>query len=309
MNKSFRILFGLYFGSMVISGLLSPWVYWGVLKLSEQSSLEVIAYLAQKEFPDYFDRFRWLGVLLGLPWLIRASLNNEDSLSHFWQRIGFFAFRQNQETMIRSFLIGSFFIIFIVFIQITTGQFNLRESLYLNAWSLLLHSLLGGILISVLEEWLFRGVLFRVFLKSFSPGIAIILGSLFFAYVHFKMPDVFWESISKDVKWHTGLQVAWGTLTGLSHTFSWVEFINLTLLGIILSLWTQQSQRIWAAVGFHAGAVFIMLLAHRSLEIKGTGWVWFCGSSSIKDGILCTLILTILVFWNLSRAHKRKKAV
>ena len=308
MNNSLKIFVILYFGSMVISGIISPWVYWGVLKLSEVSSLEVITYLAQKEFPDYFDRFRWLGVLFGLPWLIRACLQTGDSLSHFWQRIGFFAFKQNAKIMIRFFLMGSSFVVFIVIVQIIIGQFHWRDAFFLKPWSLLFHSLMGGILVSFFEEWLFRGVLFQIFLKSFRPGIAIILGSLFFAYVHFKMPDIFWESTDKGVYWYSGFQVAWGTLTGLSHTFRWIDFTNLTLLGVILTLWTQQSQKLWSAVGFHAGAVFIMLLSHRSLEIKGMGWSWFCGSSSIKDGILCTLILTILIFWNLSRTTRREKS-
>ena len=306
MNSRLKILVGLYFGSMVLSGLLSPWVYWGVIKVSEGSSLEIITYLAQKEFPDYFDRFRWLAVLLGFPWLVKACLNRGEERKHFWRKIGFFAFRNSQKTLIRSFIIGSLLILSVVIAQIIAGQFYWRETFYQNMGSLFLNSLLGAILVSVFEEGLFRGVLFRIFLSFFRPIIAIIVSALFFAYVHFKMPDIFWESTSKEVYWYSGLQVAWGTLTGLAYTIRWVEFINLTLLGIILSSWTYQRQQLWSAIGFHAGAVFILLLAHRSFQIKGIEWAWFFGSSSIKDGFLCTILLASLVFWNFWRVPLKK---
>ena len=67
-------LFAVYLGSLLFAALVSPWAYHGIQWLygvfPDSSKLK---YLAYKGFEDYFDRLRWVPVVLALPWLFART--------------------------------------------------------------------------------------------------------------------------------------------------------------------------------------------------------------------------------------------
>jgi len=90
-------------------------------------------------------------------------------------------------------------------------------------WILL--TLASAILVGTIEEIVFRGLVLRLFYTAtIYPWLALILSSLFFAYVHFKIPPGEWMKVSS-VYWNTGLWAAYWMVTGIAADFELKRFL------------------------------------------------------------------------------------
>ena len=171
---------------------------------------------------------------------------------------------------------------------------------------LLSGALLGGLLIGLLEEIVFRGMSFRMFYTWVKPLPALLLTSLFFSYAHFKIPDSVWEQTSGQVDWGSGFFVGFWTLFGILPGWDLLIFVNLTLFGLVLGMLVLRQRSLMGAVGFHAGIVFAILAytdattIHQVVAESGRPH-WFWGSGGLRDGFLTTCAflfsMALLGFW------------
>lgn len=316
--RGLRLLLGVYLGSLLFAAVLSPWVYHLVQTWHESMPGKLNSYLAYKGFEDYFDRLRWVPILALLPWVLAKC--------RLWslKRLGMSFDREGRRFLKRGFLLGMGLMLVVIAAQVVTSPTVLKEGL--NAFvvsGIVFRALIGGVLLGLLEETVFRGLILRLFYTAGGPVTAVIIGSLFFAYAHFKMPDHVWQEafpteISsaeaevyaleygqpppedlKRVKAWSGFYVAGWTLVGIAEDFRLVPFLNLFMLGVVLSLLTLQAESLMPAVGLHAGVVFGMLGYRKLADIASESLWW--GSSGLVDGLLPLLLLTVLavVVWAL----------
>lgn len=128
--------------------------------------------------------------------------------------------------------------------------------------------LAGGILpaaigASLLEEWLFRGLLLGLWLKFAKPLAACLGTSLFFAFVHFLRPP------SEAVIAAPGAPLAGFELLGkiLLHftdpRFFITDFATLFVIGMILAIARVRTGALWFSIGLHAG----WILAFKSFNM------------------------------------------
>ncbi|MEM8549626.1 MAG: CPBP family glutamic-type intramembrane protease, partial [Verrucomicrobiota bacterium] len=175
----------IFFGAVLFAALVSPLVYFGVVAWAEASPDTVPGWLssrmAAEDFPRYFDRVRWVPVVLLLPWLFRWT----GLLS--LRRLGFARPLAQLRPALAWLAAGVGMLGAVAAVQLLTTQVSLSEQL--NASYLLEKIALGlltGLVVALLEELLFRGLILRLFYTAMKPWPAIILSAAFFAYVHFK---------------------------------------------------------------------------------------------------------------------------
>ena len=282
----------LFFGSLLFAAVVSPLVYWGFAVWNESAPNELNRYLAEKGFPRYFDRLRWLPVVLFLPWLIRrCGLWS-------WVTLGFRLERGLWRELLRWAGVGSTLLFIVVLGQILAGSLILRANFSgSEILGIIITALLSGIIVGFLEEVVFRGVIFRTFYCVCSPLIAAFISSLFFACVHFKkIPEQVWAPDS-DVTLGSGFYVGFWTLISITQTFDPLHFVGLFFVGLVLTLLFMRTRSLWSCVGMHAGWVSLLAVVRRLYRPGGTDSKFWWGSERIIDGGMATLLLLSMSLW------------
>jgi len=277
-------------GSLLGAGLLAPPLYFGIQALASGADDGLWAYLARHPFPRYVDRLRWLPVLLALPWLIRAcGLGSARALGLSrpvpWRLFG-------------GALLGGFAMLgLLAGIQLSADAVDPRPNAFaLLTVSLLPQALLSGLLIAVLEETIFRGLVLRQFYSALRPWPAIFATSLFFALLHFKkIPPSVWGPDSV-VGWDSGLYVAMWTVGSVIATFDGLFFANYLLVGVVLCLVTLRTGSLWAGIGLHAGWV-AFLRAYGTVFAEPGQATLLLGGTRIIDGLVSFAMLAALAVW------------
>ena len=149
-----------------------------------------------------------------------------------------------------------------------------------------------ALVVSVLEEILFRGILLGIFLRVMRPGLAVLSISLLFALVHFlepppgvKVPDP--EALD------AGFVLLGQILGRLLEPSDLVgRFLTLFAVGAILALARLRTGSLWLPIGLHAGWVFAYQL------FKSATWGvadlpeasrWLVGSTLIEGTVPLTV--------------------
>jgi membrane protease YdiL (CAAX protease family) len=132
----------------------------------------------------------------------------------------------------------------------------------------------GFFAVAVLEELIFRGVLFRLIDKSLGTVIAIAISTALFGLVHLVNPNATWISIT-----------------------------SLTLISLIFVGSFLLTRRLWSCVGLHWGWNLLQALCSVSVSGIGTkgllnghvtGPAWLTGGSFGVEASLPTLLLSLI---------------
>ena len=159
---------------------------------------------------------------------------------------------------------------------------------------LLLQAVLPAVGVSVVEEWLFRGLLLGLWLRVARPLSACIGSSLMFAFLHFLTPrhEV---GIIEPSSAAAGFRQLGGILLRFTEPrFFTADFLTLFTVGIILALARLRTGRLWLCVGLHCGWV-IAFKAYNLTYVKvpdGPLNGWWLGDS-LRSGLLPLAMLGI----------------
>jgi len=283
----------IFFGAVLFAALLSPLVYFGVVAWAKASPDTIPGWLssrmAPEDFPRYFDRVRWVPVVLALPWLFKWT----RLLSLY--RLGYDHPVRGIKTVARWWLLGMGMLLLVALLQwafVGMGVSDQFSGGYL--FEKLAMGLLAGLVVALLEELLFRGVILRLFYTALRPWPAIILSALFFAYVHFK--SVPWPQ-GQEVHWYSGLDVAWRASASVVLQPEWWKFLSLFGAGVFLNLLFLRSGSLWPCVGVHAGWVAFRVVYTKFFQVDAGQAQWFWGSQTMLDGLLPVLPLALFCLW------------
>ena len=285
-------LLALLIGSLLFAALLSPLVFWGVSAWTEASPNALNTYLAEKSFPRYFDRLRWLAVLLCLPWLMkRCGLWS-------WGRLGFAPTGKAWGDFLRSMGLGIVLLLVVIVLQFGFGKVASITSMTVSEWGILIFSgLLSGLLVGFLEETVFRGVVFRMFYTALRPIPAAVVCSLLFAALHFKkIPETIWP-VDSAVSAASGLEMAFWTLFSVTQTFDPQLFVTLVLVGLVLTLVFMRTRSLWSCWGMHAGWVWLLAVSSSQYQVGDGARAAFLGTQRLIDGWLTPSLLAGAVVW------------
>jgi membrane protease YdiL (CAAX protease family) len=165
-----------------------------------------------------------------------------------------------------------------------------------------------AITVSLIEEWLFRGVLLGLCLRTMSTPLAIGYISALFSILHFLKPIEEGLEITR-VQWTTGFAM----LPHIFHQF--VEpllvlsgFTTLLAIAIVLSLTRIRTASLWMPIGLHAGLIFgnrIFNIAFKQVKEIEPAWLtWFYGER-IEIGI--APLITVVIIGAVSLWYLRKR--
>ncbi len=229
-----------FFGVVLFACLVSPPLYWAGTALADQG---VLPFLKGFPFHRYFSRsvqisallmlwpaFRWIGIRCA------GELGLEPN-----------PFRWRD-------LLAGLGIALVPVLLLAGGYLACDVYRFKKEFAL------GGVVrilgtagaVAVLEEFLFRGVLLGLCLRSMKPVVAVLLSSAVFAVVHFMRVA---KEASEEV-------VTWGSGFGqLPQVFSSAPpwpllgwgMLSLLVAGILLALAALRTRSLFLPVGIHAG--------------------------------------------------------
>ena len=240
------------------------------------------------DFHRYFNRCLLALALLGLGLLCRFSGIKSAS------EIGWAKPRENVSWAGKGLLLGLASLTAIALLPLLVGAREILPAQEFSSWiNHLKNALLAAVLVALIEETLFRGVLFGLLRRDVNWRWAALVGSLFFAAIHFLDQKPQLETIT----WTSGFSA----LPAMVHEFPddpyWpAKFINLTLAGMVLcSLW-QRTDSLLCSIGVHAGWIFCLktngFLTTSTTENPSVIW----GKGQISDGWAATPLL-LCILW------------
>lgn len=235
------VLLGGYVFILLVAGLLSPLVYW------------VLSPYIPSGFERYVDRLRWVGVLCLLPVWWKIAKGRVEKLiswevpSGSWFLFVFGALSVLATALAASILGGYGFI--------RGEQTSVTYAIPLSGLVAMIKFLVAAFVVSILEEFVFRGIVQRIWIRGFGQVLGVWVGAFFFAWLHGR-PAMDW--VSPHLGLGDGLGLAWAYLSALPANITPVELINLTMLGGLLGTLYIRTQSIWPPIFLHAGIVAMM---------------------------------------------------
>lgn len=256
-SEAFKIT--AYVAAVILCGaLLAPvlhgWAQWALARgYFDTGPLSAVRDpVAESPFTRYFSRAMQLAALL-LAWPFLKWLGTPGQL----KGSGWLMLRANPRRT------ADFFVGF----AIAAGTLLALGGIYLaTGWyrpnpdaaplhRMLLAALASGLAVGFLEEFLFRGAMLALILRTVKPLPALVFLSAFFAVVHFlrppdklELPPVAWDS----GLWLLGKIFAqWGDAR-----FLLAELALLFCVGWVLGWARLKTGSLWLPIGLHAGWVF-----------------------------------------------------
>ena len=256
----------LYLAATVIIGaLLAPPLYWIAHAAAPHVHSAIFnAFVAKTEFPRYFDRGVTIAALMLLWPLLRAF-----QIADFGFSLGLKRNRRAWRHLGSGLLAALIPLLILWGVLLLAGVSRFKN--HADLGHLLWQVPLTAIVVSVLEEFLFRGALQGAVRKTTVDGFALVTVAILFAAVHFLKPPA---SHADMVCWWSGLavlpEVFWmfkdpGLLLG--------GFTTLLVAGLILGFARMRTSSLWMPIGLHAGWIMgeksmMSLLRHTA------AWPW-----------------------------------
>ena len=293
MNPLLKIL--LYVVVVLAVGVvLSPPIYWLCQFLISHGWLSL---LEGFPFHRYFSRtLQVTGLILLFPlawWLQIRSM----------AQIGLIPNPRRWSDAGLAFLCGLVPLLILAGVYLAMDWYALRSE---PGWGKLPRVVLTAGVVSVLEEFFFRGILLGLAVQSLGrlPGAA--LSALVFACLHFLRPAKL--PSGPDVTWLSG----WEQLLMIFHGAPpWplvgYGFFTLLLAGGILAWITLRTRSLWGAIGLHAGWILgqqgFLALARWRVRPEDALLPWLgpnVVSGAVPTGLVPALVLTLtggILWW------------
>jgi membrane protease YdiL (CAAX protease family) len=291
--RGLGLLAAYFVATLLAAAVLAPPLYWWLHGWAEAASrgaagAEGLApYLAEKGFPRYFDRVRWLLVLAGLPWLCRATgLAGRREL-------GLVGGREAWRVLALWLAAGLAMVAGIAAGQLASGSAVPRAPGAATVAEVLLVGLLAAALVAFFEELVFRGIVFQLAHRALPAWGSVPVAALIFALVHFlRVPSSAWPA-GTPVPWWSGFAVAWRSVAALPRTLDPATFAGLLLAGAVLCLIFLRNGTLLAPIGLHAGWVWGARLHRDLVEVEAPSAAW--GGRALIDGAVPLGLLVLLL--------------
>ena len=297
--------------SFLGAALVAPHLYaWGKDLAAEAAVSELSApmeWLANKcdraKFSRYFNRGLMGCALLFLYPLIR-SLKSKDKIEikpPLKQRLD--PGSQGWKDLLVGILFSAGFLTFLVGLLYLLGWVKTSDNfVFAKAFQ---KAIIPAVIVALLEEWLFRGVLYGVLMRKLNAVQTIIGLSLFFAAVHFLSPPK-GIAVADPRNVMAGFEML--GLIGqkfLAASSFFGVFLTLFVVGTTLAYTRYKTGKLWLAIGLHAGWVFSLKFTNKLTDPVGESQRLLY-NDSLMDGVLplVTLLITGLSLTFYLRSRK-----
>ncbi len=289
-------------GTLVLAAVISPWIYQGGHWLSAMADAKelpkVLAWLGdacgRADVGRFFDRSLLFSALLLLPLLLhrvrKLRVPCEADASTLVRR---FCWKSAAVQIVTGCVIAGGLLWGVGALLEWLGAFTPRHK------APAIGKLLPGILaaaavVALLEEWLFRGVLLGMWLRSSRPRSACVGISLLFAFLHFlKPPDG--RAVADPGAASAGFELLGNILLHFTNPlFLVTDFATLFGIGLILAWARVRTGALWFSIGLHAGWILsfkMFQLLHQNVPGNPLS-PWGVGEN-LRSGLLPLLTLGV----------------
>lgn len=287
-------------GSLVLAAAMAPWLFqlgkWFAETAAREdlpSALEALGVSCRRaELGRYFSRSLIVSALATLPlliWRIRILGGNDKGVMSLRKTSWNLAAAQ----LLMGCLIAGCLVWCLVLVLENQGAF-VRDSKDPSFRQLMGKVLLPTLAAPLIEEWLFRGLLLGLWLRSARPLSACLGTSLIFAFLHFLSPPEGFQIANPQAP-GAGFELLAVILFHFTELqFFITDFATLFVVGMILA-WTRVATgSLWMAIGLHAGWVFTFKCATIYYDAAANHWLrpWGVGEN-VRSGLLPMLSLVI----------------
>jgi len=300
--------------TLLLAAAISPWLFSlgkdFAVQHSESGGLfgRLAGSCERARFSRYFNRSLMISALLLLVplWLwLRTIARNRDKVSPIlppgmhWKR--------GLSQSVAGFVAAAGLLWLLGIVVSAGGSFEASGS-PLTIGRIFGQAVVPALGASIVEEWLFRGLLLGLWLRFCGPLMACVGTSLIFAFVHFLDPPSGAE-IADSRAWHAGFELLGLILRNYLHPeFLTADFLTLFVIGMSLAWARVRSGSLWLPLGMHAGWVFAFKLfnmTHASAGESGLGSLLI--GDTLRSGLLplVTLVITWLVLVVMLRRQLR----
>lgn len=165
----------------------------------------------------------------------------------------------------------------------------------------------SALLIGLLEETLFRGIILTLLVRAWGAWRGLFFSALFFAFLHPLGTPI---EAPADYSFLAGASALASLLALFQEPLVQRQLVGYFLGGLILARATLLSDRLWAALGLHVGWVFFIRADGLFLKRSHDWDALYFGHNRLVDGILIWLFLLlvyILVDRTLRRSSTRRE--
>ena len=232
-----------YFLAVVLGGvILAPILYW----IAQTAAAHGLLFLARFGFESFFHRALLISALIFL-WPLLRSL-----------RLGSFRdleLERNPHSLrdvAAGVLLAGIPLGCAAVILISAKIFLLKTVM---PWTSLGGITAAAVVVPLIEESLFRGLILGILLRGMRPVVAMFITSGFFALVHFlKAP----ERTNSVVTWYSGFQsVAHSFVQFGDPVMVLAAFMTLFFIGCILANARLRTRSLWLPIGLHGGWILV----------------------------------------------------
>ncbi len=276
-----RVVLGHLAAGVLVSALAAPWVFRLLVGLARRGLAPVS--LRDLEFESVAARCVLVGlVLVGLAGAWRARATALRAVG--WGRAPV-PLRQAG----CGFLLGACAMALLWLVGWAGGAFTwtLPGASAFGRWPLLL---LGALIVGLVEETLFRGILFGALRRSSGFWLAALLSSAAYSLVHFMNPEPL-VGVAH-AHWDSGLRLL-GSLFHWPHAHYhyFPMMLTLLVLGLGLCRLFEAFGTLYAAMGLHAGVVFVMRAGEDFFARQVEGWpFWYGGLEGVPKSYAALLM-------------------
>ncbi|HQB12733.1 MAG TPA: CPBP family glutamic-type intramembrane protease [Candidatus Omnitrophota bacterium] len=241
------------------------------------------------KFERIFNRLVMIGTLLAIVIFVRIKKETLRRFGLLWEK-------NSLSLLAMGFLAGILTLLLTSALNIVFNNARfVIPSLSLMDWvSKVSLALATGLLIGVIEEFFFRGFIFRFLQKAFKNRvlIAVLVTCVFYSLIHFiGMKKIF---IGPDPDFIDGLKLIGAPFVSLAEwPRFWPEAVGLFLFGFALNTAAYKSGSLYPSIGLHAGCVFFIRLDDLFIKFQGERTM-FWGSKLVYDGVIGWVFLMLL---------------
>ena len=215
-----------------------------------------------------------------------------------WSDIGFTPKPIFYRELLKGFVVGLVVLLPIIslllFLDIRTFDASKQWAVFSVIKMLLLSALLPAILISLIEEPIFRGILLSSQYKYFTKSSAIIVSAICYAALHFLKTNM--DVAYEDITLLTGFQLIGNALSNAVSLNNLSAFIALFMVGVFLGgARLYQGLGIGFCIGCHSAWVFLIKATKQGSSLDKNAEYFYLVSP--YDGVIGTLVsLWLMLF-------------
>ncbi len=291
------------FATLLLAAAFAPWLYQGGKWLAEMAKTRELpgalewlgAACSRAEFDRYFSRSLVTSALVLLPFLIRRIRVISGGVMVLEKTTRMPARVAIAQVVLGCVIAGSILWTAGMLLE-ARGAFVPKQNIP-TIGKFLTKTLVPAAAASLLEEWLFRGLLLGLWLKFSRPFAACLGTSLFFAFIHFLKPPL-GTALPDPASPFAGFELLSKILLHFTEPqFFIADFATLCVVGMILAWARLRTKALWFSIGLHAGWIIAFkgfILLHRPVLDHAFN-PWGVGQT-LRSGIFPLLALGLTAF-------------